>query len=391
VRRILVIVNPYATAVTPAVRAGALRMLSRGFELEAVDTEMPGHAAELARGAAGEGWDAVAALGGDGTINEAANGLTSPVRFRTAPRMPLAPGDRRHEAVGPAVVGVGAAGRLPAEPPPGRPAGQPAQGRLEVALANGVHGAGLPARPPLVCIPGGQANVLVRMLGMPTTTQAACEHIVALAASWPRRRIDLGVVNDRRFTFSSGVGVDASVTQAVDARPRLKARFGAWYYSWAAASIVARRYLAGAPRMTVRVRTAGGGEEVIEGMTTVVQNGSPYTYFNGHPIEMADGAALDSGSLAGGVLRRARARDVPSLAWRSLSSRARVSEHPQVSGFSGVRELTVTGAGGARLPVHVDGDYLGELPEARYSVLPGALELVARRPAAVGPLSRRRA
>jgi YegS/Rv2252/BmrU family lipid kinase len=38
-------------------------------------TEAPGHAAELSRKAAGEGMDIVVAVGGDGTVNEAASGL----------------------------------------------------------------------------------------------------------------------------------------------------------------------------------------------------------------------------------------------------------------------------------------------------------------------------
>ena len=45
------------------------------FEVDAVDTEAPGHATELCREAAHEGYDVIVAFGGDGTVNEAANGL----------------------------------------------------------------------------------------------------------------------------------------------------------------------------------------------------------------------------------------------------------------------------------------------------------------------------
>ena len=48
-----------------------------------------------------------------------------------------------------------------------------------------------------------------------------------MADDWRPRTVDLGVVNGRRFTFSSGLGLDASVVERVDANPRLKARFGA--------------------------------------------------------------------------------------------------------------------------------------------------------------------
>src|SRR5512139_2126012 len=47
----------------------------RGIPHEVVKTVGPGHAMRLARGAALEGHEAVIAVGGDGTINEVANGI----------------------------------------------------------------------------------------------------------------------------------------------------------------------------------------------------------------------------------------------------------------------------------------------------------------------------
>ena len=40
-------------------------------------------------------------------------------------------------------------------------------------------------------------------------------------------------------------------------------------------------------------------------------------------------------------------------------------------------ELTVRSADGRALPLQADGDYLGDVAEARYSILPGALNVVA--------------
>src|SRR5271156_5945572 len=74
-RRMLVIVNPYATTVSSHLREVVVYALRGRFEVDAVDTEAPGHATELCREAAHEGYDAVVAFGGDGTVNEAANGL----------------------------------------------------------------------------------------------------------------------------------------------------------------------------------------------------------------------------------------------------------------------------------------------------------------------------
>jgi len=372
VRRILVIVNPYATAVTPALRDRALQALAGAYEVEAVQTEAPGHAVALATRASAERWDAVAAFGGDGTVNEVANGLTS--RARTT--LPL---HRQRRA--PLAVPAGFA--VPSEAEPASDDDKEGEDGLLAARLRRPR----PPAPALVCIPGGQANVLVKMLGLPATAERASAHLASLAGEWPTRRMDLGVVNGRRFTFSSGVGVDARVTQAVDAHPRLKARFGAWYYTWAALSIVARHYLAGAPRMAVRVPAPPGSAaqaSVIEGITTVVQNGSPFTYFRNRPVEVSEDSRLDSASLAGAVLRRARPLDVPSLARRALSSRASIARHRQVSSFADARELTVSGASGLPLPLHVDGDYLGEVAVARYAVLPSALEVLIGAPSAPG-------
>jgi YegS/Rv2252/BmrU family lipid kinase len=70
-------VNP-AAGRGAAVRAwAAVRavLAAAGAELEMAETGGPGHAAELAETAARAGWPAVLALGGDGTVHEAVNGL----------------------------------------------------------------------------------------------------------------------------------------------------------------------------------------------------------------------------------------------------------------------------------------------------------------------------
>ena len=74
-RRMLVIVNPYATTMSVRLKQLVVYALQGRFEVEAVDTQRKGHAIELCQAAADEGYDVVVAFGGDGTVNEAANGL----------------------------------------------------------------------------------------------------------------------------------------------------------------------------------------------------------------------------------------------------------------------------------------------------------------------------
>ena len=72
---LLLLVNPYASAVSPRVHKRIRRLLSEHHFLAEELTTERGHATEIAKDAAKEGAEAVCVLGGDGTLNEVANGL----------------------------------------------------------------------------------------------------------------------------------------------------------------------------------------------------------------------------------------------------------------------------------------------------------------------------
>jgi len=312
-KRMLLIVNPYAATVSDRLRHLVVYALRGRYDVTAIDTERRGHAAELCREAAQEGYDLVVAFGGDGTVNEAANGLA------------------------------------------------------------GVHpDRGAPERPALTCLPGGSANVLGKILGIPGEIVDATEHLLRLADDWRPRRIDLGRVNGRVFTFSSGMGLDADVVKRVDARPKLKSRYGPWWFTTAGLTTFNSRYLVRPPRIEVVA-----GDRTLRGVTALVQNGHPYTFFNDRPIEVAEGAALDSGTLAGAVLERATPLDMPFILWRLFSPRSRVVRHRHVEPFEDVRELVIRSLDDRPVAVQVDGDHFEDVLEARYDLLPQALTVVA--------------
>jgi diacylglycerol kinase family enzyme len=304
-RRMLVIVNPYATTVSDRLKNLVVYALRGRYEVHAVDTEARDHATELCRDAAREGYDVVVAFGGDGTVNEAANGL---VGSQTA----------------------------------------------------------------LCCLPGGRANVYCRMLGIPADVVDATEHLLGLAHSWHPRHVDVGLVNDRYFLFSAGVGLDANVVEQVDAHPRLKARFGEWYYTWSALRTFNRHYLIRPPRLQAQL-----GDETVDGVAAIVQNAEPYTYFGNRPVQMGEGASLDSGDLAGVVLRRASPIDIPTITWRALSNGARLTRHRRVRAFSQLARLEIQTRDERPLPLQVDGDYIGETEAARFEVRPRAMLVVS--------------
>jgi len=304
-RRMLIIVNPYATTVSDRLKNLVVYALRGRYQVDAIDTASRDHATELSREAAREGYDVVVAFGGDGTVNEAANGLAG-------------------------------------------------------------------SDTPLCCLPGGRANVYCRMLGIPTDVVDATEHLLLMADDWHPTRVDVGLVNGRLFLFSAGVGLDASVVERVDAHPQLKARYGEWYYTWTGLGTFTRRYLLHPPRLEAQV-----GDETIAGVTVLVQNSTPYTYFGDRPVEMAEGATLTSGDLAGAVLDRARPTDVPTILGRAMSSRLKVSHHRHVHPFSGVYGLRVSSRDDRALPLQVDGDYLGEVTEAVFGVTPRGIAVVS--------------
>ena len=74
-KRMLVIVNPYATTVSDRLKNLVVYALQGRYEVEAVATEAQNHATEIGREACDGGYDIVVAFGGDGTLNEVANGL----------------------------------------------------------------------------------------------------------------------------------------------------------------------------------------------------------------------------------------------------------------------------------------------------------------------------
>jgi len=307
----LIIVNPYATTVSDRLKNLVVYALQGRYDVEAVSTRAQHHATEIGREARDGGYDIVVAFGGDGTLNEVANGLAG----------------------------------------------------TDV---------------PVSVLPGGSTNVVCRTLGIPNDVVDATEHLLGLADDFRPRRIDLGIVDGRYFVFSCGMGIDASVTQRVDARPGLKAKAGPYYYSWAALSSFYRRYL----RNPVALRVEAGGRE-IEGITALAQNSDPYTYFASRPIRVCEDIALDDGTLSIAVLRRAAQRDVVTLVPRLLSESLKASHHRQIEHLDDLHEarvssISVDSDGVPRpFPLQVDGDYIGERTRAELRVQPGALTVVA--------------
>jgi len=152
----LLVVNPKATTTTPRSRDVLVHALRADLDVEVVSTTHRGHATEVARRAAKEKADLLIALGGDGTVNEAVNGL----------------------------------------------------------LEDGPS----PDGPALAVIPGGSTNVFARALGLPNDPVEATGQVLDALREGRRRQVGLGTADGRWFTFCAGLGLDAEVVDAVERR-----------------------------------------------------------------------------------------------------------------------------------------------------------------------------
>ncbi len=74
-KRMLIIVNPYATTVSDRLKNLVVYALQGRYEVEAVSTQARNHATEIGHEARNGGYDLVVAVGGDGTLNAVAHGL----------------------------------------------------------------------------------------------------------------------------------------------------------------------------------------------------------------------------------------------------------------------------------------------------------------------------
>jgi diacylglycerol kinase family enzyme len=313
--RALLVVNPNATTTTARGRDILVRALRSQVDLEVAYTEHRGHAADLARGAAREGIELVVTLGGDGTVNEAVNGLMT----------------------------------FDGEPPADRAADRPA----------------------LAVVPGGSTNVFARALGLPGDWAEGTGVILEALREKRTRTVGLGRADDRYFTFCAGLGIDAEVVRRVErARDRGAVSTPALYVRHVAMQYL-RDVLGAGPVPAVTIERPGEAPET--GLAwTLVQNTAPWTYLGSRPVNPNPQASFDSGL----DVMALRVLHVPSTA-RTISQI--LSRRPDPRGKQVIRYHDLAGftlRAAAPVALQVDGDYLGECDKLELAAVPGALRVV---------------
>ena len=215
---------------------------------------------------------------------------------------------------------------------------------------NGLAGTGTA----LGMLPGGRGNDLAATLGVPLEPSAAAKYLVEA----PTRRIDLGVVNGRRFGTTAGIGFDADVaTRTNRGAWRRAGRFA--YIGGIFASLVAFR----APHLRI---SAGSQKRDGRYMMCAVSNTGRY----GGGILIAPNASADDGLLD--ICLIAHASRLRLL--RILPSAYR-GDHLKAREVELLRATEVDVSADRELPIIADGESAGVTP-ARITVERGALLVV---------------
>jgi len=300
VRRLLLISNANAYRTTAYQREVIPRALAAEFKVDVIQTSRPGSAIDLARQAAQDGVEIVAALGGDGTVNEVANGLA----------------------------------------------------RTDSSLA---------------ILPAGMANVFARSVGIPDDPIEATGWLVENPETAPKR-VPLGRVNDRYFTVSCGVGLDAAIVREVERRQRTKKRVGDWFFVWSGLRVFFRDY--DRRRPSIGVSWGTGPDERQGGLfLAIAQNTTPYTFFRSRAMRLCPDAELDGG-LDLLALDSLKARVAIPLVVRAFRS----ARHVRRRHVLYVKDQDRFELGcDESLPVQVDGEFIGEHRRMSIESVPAAL------------------
>ncbi len=221
---------------------------------------------------------------------------------------------------------------------------EPGSGTIVVAGGDGtlnevINGVVDPSTTPIALLPTGTANVLAHELGLPNDP----EEVAGILAQGVVRKLDMGMIGDRRFMLMVSTGFDAMVTERIQ-----RGRKGLGYIGYVRPLLgVLAHYRAPKLRITV------DGREGLKGALVVVSNVRNY----GGIFSIADRARSDSGHLDVCIFPRGT---IPALCRYAFSAlRGKVSSLPEVAYLTGKR---VHLDSEEPVAVEIDGDYLGTTP-----------------------------
>ncbi|MGH3588453.1 MAG: diacylglycerol/lipid kinase family protein [Pseudonocardia sp.] len=309
----MLIANPKATSTSRRARDLLMRAFTGDLDLVLAETGHRGHAAELSRQAAVDGYDVVIVLGGDGTVNEAVNGL----------------------------------------------------------LAHGPS----PDLPALAVLPSGSTNVFARTLGLPGDPIGATKAVLEALRAGRHRTIGLCTAShpggaERYFTFCAGVGLDAEVVREVERRRAA----GATAYNSLYVQTAVRHFFSGTDRRRPALTLEQPGRPPRTGLfLAFISNTSPWTFIGRLPVNPSPKANFSRGLDVFGMRSLDVAPTLGAVA-QMLTARARPVQGKHVVNVHDAAEVTLRAE--RPMAFQLDGDYLGEQRSVTFRSVPKAIRIV---------------
>jgi diacylglycerol kinase family enzyme len=232
---------------------------------------------------------------------------------------------------------------------------------------------GVGDRLPIGVLPAGGTSVLPRVLGLPEDLEEAAVRLCKALHENSTRSIALGTVNDRRFAFAAGIGIDAEIVKRIDERGRggedadeAKRPGDLWFVREAIGVLLDGEFAE--PSMTVEIP----GEEPREAASVFVANCSPWSFAGPVPLDVAPDATFEGGfDLV--IVESVEAKSAPGRI-ASLLGKKSDDDDDGVERFHDLERATIRGK--RPLPVQVDGELLGEFDTIELGVVPNAANLL---------------
>lgn len=222
-------------------------------------------------------------------------------------------------------------------------------------VANGILTAG--SRTPVAVVPTGGGNDFCKAIGVPLSPKEALDVLVY----GERRRLDVGLINDRYFVNGLGIGLDGAVSYRYRGMRHLQGELG---YLWGA--VHEALTFQGFPVEVVTAEWRYGGPALLVGAT----NGQ----FQGGDFKLAPQARVDDGLLDVYVFH-----DMTPLKRLVRIPRVRKGAH------LGLKEVEIRRAPWVELtldrplPAHMDGESFTIPPgRTRIETVSARLEVLAR-------------
>jgi diacylglycerol kinase family enzyme len=248
----------------------------------------------------------------------------------------------------------------------------------EVAVAFGGDGTanevvnGIAEGARFAVLPGGASSVLARQLGFSARPARAAGQLARSLASGRFRRLGVGTLDDRRFTFAASLGFDAEATRVIGDARRATAgnrRPGDWRVLAAAVRVLRADGYALHERMTIE---RPGGRS-LRGSYVAIANQHPYSYFGPLPVRAVPHAGFESG-LDAAVAGELRSRDLWRLAVYALVWPGHATgRDARVAYLHDVRDVRVV----CDVPtaVQIDGEYVGHRDRVRLGYQEAAVDV----------------